>query len=372
MPALTIPSLEKKYEHFTVPVFYIMAGESKLEGADLLIENLSVVITSGYEASSCSFEVSSDKIYYLRDGGVTKHALLDKALVVGSKLEVKIGYKNADGAVVVFKGFITSVEYLLDGKEGFRYYISGMDFKIFMMNNMRSELKKDVKKYSDAVSGILKDYRSMMDGDSIEQTDELTIPIEQHRQSDYEFVVDLAKRVNFQFYVICGKVYFESYTKNSDSQLTVSPGKYLYKFRREITLDKQIAGVVVRTNNEQDPEKPIEAKVTTVDAVGDGQKTSKQVSKLIGDKMLKTIIDNSVTSEKEAQARATAELLKASLEFVSGEIETVGIPELIPGKYVTIENINDIYDQKYYITEVTHSINTSGFRTRCRFGVNKA
>jgi len=372
MAGATIASLKKKYGSFRVPVFYIKAGSAKLEDDDIVIESLNVELTTGFEASACNFEVTSSSIRYMDGGGVSVHKMLEKNLIVGNKLEIKMGYIDSSKTVVVFVGYITEVSFELSGGQGFRYSVTGMDFKVFMMNNLRSELKKDVKKYSDAVSGVLKNYSSMMDGSTVEATPEMTLPVEQHRQSDYDFVVDLAKRLSFEFFVVAGKALFRPYAGDSESQLTVAPGSALYSFRREVILSRQIAGVVVRTNNEQDPTKAIEAKVTTAPAVGSGSKTGKQLSKLVGDKMIRTIIDNSVASEQEAKARAEAELLRLSMDLVAGEIVTVGLPELVPGKFITVENVSDAYNKDYYITRVTHVFDGEGYKTRCQFGANKA
>ena len=138
-----------------------------------------------------------------------------------------------------------------------------------------------------------------------------------------------------------------------------------------MSLNKQIKKVTVRANNEEDPNKPIEGKAVSVNTVGGGSKSATDVTKLVNDKMEKTIIDHSIKSESQAKARAQAELNKASIDFVSGECEMAGLPDLEPGKFVKVKDMDPDIDSDYLITGVIHTFNEDGYKSICKFGANK-
>ena len=49
--------------------------------------------------------------------------------------------------------------------------------------------------------------------------------------------------------------------------------------------------------------------------------------------------------------------------FVSGSGICVGLPELIPGRYVTIEGADAKSNGTYFITKVRHLFELNGFQT---------
>ena len=249
--------------------------------------------------------------------------------------------------------------------------VTAMDCKLFMMNSYRSLQKKDIKKYSEAVTDVLKGYSAVYTGVEVEASPEVLAPIEQHNQSDYDFVVSLAKRLNYLFYVVAGKVYFVSYKKFTDSLLTVEPGASLRRLRREVTLSGQVKSVTVRNHNAEDADKPFESKATSVTAVGGGKKTGADSSKLINDTMSKIVVDNSIRSQAEATARAEALLNEMSMGFLTGSMEIVGLPSVVPGHMVTLAGINSDFNRDYFITRVTHHLDKDGFETTIHFAGNK-
>ena len=153
--------------------------------------------------------------------------------------------------------------------------------------------------------------------------------------------------------------------------LTVEPGKYLRRLRREVTLARQVKSVTVRSHNVEDADKPFESKAVSVTAVGGGQKTGADSSKLITNVLSKTVVDNSVQSEAEAKARAEALLNELSMGFLTGEMEIAGLPAVIPGRMVTVAKISKDLNRDYFITKVVHHVDTQGFETTVHFAGNK-
>ena len=365
---MTLSDAEKKYNGFERPVAYFKINDAKLSGESLIYHDIQVTLSAGMEASDCTLEVVGQYSRF-EDGELKMDAALSK-LVLGAKLEVFLGYGEADSAESVFVGYISSIETSLEG-ENTSMVVTAMDCKQFMMNSFRSLRKKDIKKYSEAVTDVLKNYSALYTGTEVEASDQVLSPIEQHSQSDYDFVVSLAKRLNYLFYVVAGKVYFVSYKKFTDSVLTVEPGRNLRRLRREVTLSNQVKSVTVRNHNVEDADKPFESKVVTVTAVGGGKTAGADSSKVINQKMEKVVVDNTVRSEAEAKARAQAQMNELSMGFLTGTMEIAGVPVVIPGRMVTLAKVNDEFNRDYFITKVVHHMDTEGYETTIHFAGNK-
>lgn len=365
---MNLRDAEKKYNGFERPVAWFKVNGTKLSGKSLIYQDVRVTLTAGMEASDCVAEIVGQYSRF-EDGELKLDAALSK-LTLGAKLEAFLGYGEADKAESVFVGYISAVETDIQG-ERVSTIVTAMDCKQFMMSSYRSLRKKDIKKYSEAVSDVLKSYSAAYDGTVVEATGEVKAPIEQHDQSDYEFVVGLAKKLNYLFYVSAGKVYFVSYQKFTDSVLTVAPGKNLRRLRREVTLSNQVKSVTVRSHNAEDAEKPFESKAVSVAAVGGGGKSGAESSKLISDSVAKVVVDNTVQSEAEAKARAEALMNETAMGFLSGEMEVPGLPPVIPGHMVTVEKVNESFNRDYFVTRVIHHMDTEGFETIIQFAGSK-
>ena len=128
----------------------------------------------------------------------------------------------------------------------------------------------------------------------------------------------------------------------------------MQEFHLYTTLSRQVAKVVVRSSNEQDPQQPFEAQAQDYSSNVDSSKIKAGKNVLLGSRAVKTIIDLSVTSQEEAKARAEAELMKLSCFQAKGSVVTVGIPELLPGKVVSIKGFGKAGDRAYRISRVIH------------------
>lgn len=369
----SLPDLAKNYNGFLRPTLYIKVDNKDVSQDTIKYLELEITSTSSYESSLCSFKAyGADSRYDYTKGEVAISETLTKTFELGKRIDVFLGYSDKAHCKQVFSGFITSINLEYTGESYVRYLVEAMDAKFLLMDNLRSETKTDVKKYSDAVNAVLKGYSAYLGNITITETSELGSPIEQYNQSDYDFIVNIAKKLNYMFYLYNRDVFFVPYANDKTPQLKIAPGKYLTRFTREIVLNNQIQSVIVRSNDETSPEQQIEATASSVSVeVGSGEKSGGDVSNIINDKNQRTVIDPSVKSVDEAQARAQAELDKASLKFVTGEFEIIGTPDVEPGKFVSFTDMNSLVNGNYFITEVKHLFNNSGYTTICKFTNNK-
>jgi len=71
-----------------------------------------------------------------------------------------------------------------------------------------------------------------------------------------------------------------------------------------------------------------------------------------------------VFTQAEANSRAKAALNEIAKKFLTGEAETVGLPELRPDRNVLLDNLGAPFSRIYYIQQATHKVDGNGYRTR--------
>ncbi len=365
-----LKDFKKQYNDFEDPKVTIeVGGKDIMKEKDLLITDVSVVLSTGLESSVCTFSLKSKFASYDSKGGKIKDdSCIQEITKLGTKVEVKMGYDKK--LEKVFVGYVYTVSVNVETVTEITYTIEAMDVKALMMNSRRMDVKTAATdSYSKAVTELLKDYSAYYDGTEITETQKLTTPIVQYDQSDYEFVAGLAKKLNYLFYVFNGKVFFIKYP-TGDAAIEIEPSNDMLGFSREATLSDQVNTVIVRSNDEKNPEEPIEGKASTLkNKIGDGKQEGSD-AKVIDDKKTVVIIDNTVNSQEEAEKRAQAELERLSMGFAKGSFEVRGVPEIEPGTYVEIKGFNEDLNGKYFVTEVRHEVNSSEYRTHCKFEVN--
>ena len=180
------------------------------------------------------------------------------------------------------------------------------------------------------------------------------IRIEMVAESDYDFVVKAAKKFNFEFFSIGGNVVFRKAKLNTQSLGTIKPHVSIITY--DIGYD--ITGVVG------------EVKVRTLD-IGKGTKVEvkkKNAGKFsLGSKAKPLIssqsyvyIDSAIESQADAENRANYILEDMSYRLGSLRMTFKGIPEFVPGRFITLKNFGDGASNTFYITDVIHEYYGSG------------
>ncbi|TKY92462.1 MAG: hypothetical protein C5S46_00535 [Candidatus Methanomarinus sp.] len=80
------------------------------------------------------------------------------------------------------------------------------------------------------------------------------------------------------------------------------------------------------------------------------------------DREAKKVTHYSVTSNKESENRSKADLNRANDKFITGSGSTIGIPELRCGVLIRLDKLGKRFSGKYRVKEVTHTIDTSGYK----------
>ncbi len=363
--SVNFEELGKRYDGFRHPFLTVSIDGAEDTSPDVFIRGVELTLTCGYEAGACTFELTGKGNGFL-DNKLTLDPAVQKYLKLGAKLEVATGYTDGEHCQSVFTGCVTAVTLTMEGARVF-HVIEAMDCKALMMNNLCSEIKEGLKKDSEAVVNVLKAYGSAAPEPEVGETVERSGPIGRYAQSDYDFLVELARRNNFLFFVDRGKVRFIPYSAVKEVGVVLTPGSHLFRLERTVSLTGQVKTVTVRGAGQPDPETPVAATAAGADPVGGGGKTAAEVCSLVGDTAAVTLIDGSVGTEAEAKAGAEAAWQRAGVGFVAGSFETVGVPELLPGTLVTLADFDGGVNGDYLITEAVHKLDVGNYRTVCQF-----
>ena len=173
-------------------------------------------------------------------------------------------------------------------------------------------------------------------------------------ESDYEFIVKVAKKFNYDFFVIGSEVIFRPAKIDTDVLMQMAPQNILRDFDIEYDITGQVSEVEVRSTD-TDKGKVISSKQSISNTWSNGNKASALVK---GHKRI--YLDSTVHDEKEAGYRVSSLVEDISYRYATLECTTVGLPELLPGKFVEIAGLGTGPNNTFYVTSVRHVLNKSG------------
>lgn len=372
MATFEFTQLRKQYENFSYP-FSVVEINNKDISKDkngLAVSDLNIELTSGFEASIASFTIYN---CYNRDNSQFEITKVKKYIMIGSLVKIFLGYGRS--CREVFRGFISGIRFFSNEYEIPGIEITAMDVKgIMMANNNSYQLKAEY--FSDAVREILqkKAYTGLKTAAVINKLDISATPdktspaagqtkasdrtVEMVCESDYEFVVKAAKKYNYEFFSLGGTVYFRKAKENKDILLEIAPNTGLKGYEIIYDITGQTEAIEVRS---MDPGKA--QLISTQSRVNQKISQQNQAKNLIKQSK-KSYIDPTVSSQKEAQYRL--DYLKEEMMFRFGNLEAefIGLPELVPGRFIKMKELGNMVSNTFYLVSVTHKMDTeSGFVT---------
>lgn len=368
-------SLRNDYGFFRYPLIEIQINEVSLTaGTDrkynIGVSDVTVDLTAGYEASQAVFNLYS--VYdYQKAMFYTER--IKGFILLGSPVRIMMGYKAR--VTEVFCGVITKVTFRVEEGDMAAVQVTAMDMKAVMMAN-RYNKKLKAMYYSDAVKEILdqKIYQSMQDTDAIKEfkiydtpDKPLTPPpsgpgqendtdrtIEMVGESDYEFVVKVAKKFNYDFFVLGGTVYFRKAKSDVTKQITLTPGARIVSLSVEYDMTGLVEEVEVR-GLDVSKGKIVNSSVKNSNKLSMGNKAK---SLLTGSKFV--YVDPTVSAAADAEYRAKYLFEDMSYRYGTLEMTMVGLPDILPGRYLTIADLGDAVSNDFYVQSVRHTMSRDG------------
>lgn len=342
----TFEDLITKYSNFMVPTIKIkVQGSDIVSSLKIAVEDVSIVLPLD-SAGSCNFTIIN--AFDLEESSFSSAVTLK--LKLGTIFEVELGYGSS--TTMVFKGYISEIN--MNFSESPTLEVSGMDVRKLMMDGKERMVKHDVKNYSEAFTQIMDKYKKLCSSTDVDATDDQlgTNGVNQVK-SDYKFIQNsLCKKAERKFFVLGDKAYFVKKDKYNSPIITLQWGLSLVSFsRRANYLDSEI--LVVGHDGDAGASFEGSAKATSSDPQ----------STLITQPNPTVILDPDATSESKAKQRAEIEANGIMSRNQSASGSCIGIPELVPGRYIKINKLGSGIKDKFYLVKVSHRFGSDGFTT---------
>lgn len=346
--------LRRKYKNFFVPAAKVLIGDNRdnlSEKYQVQVESIQISLNLE-DAASASFTVTN--IYDLKSHSIKSS--VKKALSLGNIVKIKLGYDSE--LETVFQGFI--YERSVQFSDIPSMQVTAMDVKRLMIDNYRENYTWDKTKHSEIFQEIMKDYEKMK---LKVQVDNTTTVIEKNsivqKGNDLQMVKKLCKAANRKFIVCGGKAYFTE--KNEKEPMTpLLWGQDLISFsQRASYVDVNIE---VWGNKKGESEKKVEKRSVT---------SSTDMKRVRQKSTTNVIVMPDVDSLDELKNRADEAEESMKERIQSGSGSCVGIPVMIPGRYIEIKGLDDDINGKYYLKSVSHNFGGDGYTTEFTLGGRK-
>jgi len=364
--------LRKKYGAFTYPVVTLQVGDKLFSENkhQLVLSSIEVDLSCGLEASAVTYSIYN--VYNL-EKGCYEFSYFKDYVQLGSAVTVSVGYNGAEEEI--FVGFVAQTRFVSSDADIHHVEVTAMDAKGLMMSGSYAR-QMSANNYGDAIREILNQplyqkmnaegiYRSIQIEDTPDKnngnTDNKTTSytVEMVSESDYEFIARAAKRFRYEFFVDTGVILFRKAKQPAEEcllELGMEQGVLGYDLTYDIT--GLVKSVEVRG---MDTSKA--AMVSAVKNVSNKISTGNRAKALIG-QTHRIVIDANAVSKEQAQYRADSLMEDISYRFGTLVCDCVGIPELKPGHFIRLTDLGGPCDNRFYITQVRHSMSSEdGYHT---------
>lgn len=359
--------LQKKYNNFMVPAFEVKVGGANIQQGSSYISQLEIIIpvtvseVRSIEMSECSFTISG--IFDMKNSSFNSD-VLDK-LKIGAKVEVAGGYGSS--MVVLFVGLLEHVR-VSYGEGGVTIQVSAYDSTILLRNGKKFALYENEDKNSvikKILQGCTKDGLATMSGSNIGQFGGEKVRLEQAGLDDCEFITTLARRERYSFAIIHGQVILKNLVDEQKEIMKLTYGKNIFSFDIELDTTKQVGKVVARSIHDI-TRTGVEGSADSVSIKKSGGKAAIEYSSLKS-KIQSNVIEykDPLENTKEGLDKiAQAVLDERAMTFVTGRGACIGLPELVPGRYIELDGMGRQINGKYFISKVMHRFGPDGFTTQ--------
>lgn len=358
---MELAALSASRGSFYVPAFSVfVAGQDILRTHLVAVSQVEVDLVLGAPAR---FSLTVVDAY-----SVKQHAFLTgrgddllKILTFGAPVIIAMGYGDARSLSTMISGTITEIGTNYPETGTPELSIAGYD-RSFPMTLGKNKQTWTNASDSDVVAEIAGGYNLVSDIDVIANKNQ---QIEQNQESDLEFLNKLAKKNYFTFYVREDKLRFGKPKEQGDGDLRLRWGEGLLSFKPEANLAGQVMEVEVSSWNPKTKQSIVgRARAGAIAGQDPGQ--SSPANLLRGSRYKKPAlrVRQPVFTQAEADERARAILNERAKQFLTGDAECIGLPEIRPDTNITLDNLGAHFSKIYYVQQATHKVDSNGYRTR--------
>ncbi len=283
-----------------------------------------------------------------------------KNFMIGDVVKILLG---VDDRIEIMTGEIISIDFSFE-KAPFME-IRGYDrLHRLRFGTMRRSFKN--MKDSDIVSLIASEINLTSE---VEPTG-ITYPyLFQNNQSNYDFLLERAKRIGYEMLVNDKKFIFKKSGESDSPEITLEYGKDFQEFSIQI-------GTLTDGSNVELRGWDIKNKKEITSSVSKGNEKTKMAGKESGFEITENafntstiaIVDNMILDTQDAENIAKARYNVILKEFIKGSGKCIGNPKIRTGKTMDIKGFGDRINGIYYIVSTVHSIKkgvyTTSFKVR--------
>lgn len=341
--------LEEQYDYFRLPAAAIYLSdetENIMKQKNIAVENLFVSLSDA-ESSSVNIEIGNA----FQEGSWNVREDVKSNFAPGTILRVALGY--GDCLTTVFHGYVE--EFRIQYQAVPKVSVTAMDCRGRLMQHKKSMCKYSDKKASDIFRELLQCHEDLYGNLHITDTND---PMEIMQDTDNLSFIrkELCPRAGRRFYVAGGDVYFVEPESGDEGYLKLEWGKNLISFHKGSKYCKQ--EIQVCSNQDNKEENTVKQEVAT-----DSQLTSLESTLPVKSYELET---NAGQQEMNAYLKQKAEEENQRIRTGGGSV--IGLPELVPGRYLEIGNVDESMGGVCYISRVTHSFGSDGFTSQFTIG----
>jgi phage protein D len=352
-----------RLENYALSFEISVKGTKLKHGSDIDILSVSVTDTAD-RADSFTFTVRerhTDKERLFAGGKRLK--LMDNGLFdEGNKVEIKLGHEG--DLAFEFVGEITAVSPSFPESGLSTLAVRGFSNYHRLQRRRRRKAFTRVKD-SDIAKEIAKAVELKCKADETDVEYQF-VPAE---DMDYASILkQRAQRIGYEVVVKKDVLYFEKprYLVNRSPVLTLEWGKDLRSFHPSLSTYNMVTEVNVRASrtSREEGKDPVVGKARAgSEKVKMGDKTGSEIAEGVFGKNLILSQDHHVTTQKEANELALAQLQASSLDFIVGRGSCIGNPRLKARVVIELARLGKRFSGNYYVTSVTHTIDSAGYRT---------
>ncbi|HLK05669.1 MAG TPA: hypothetical protein VKT53_14620 [Candidatus Acidoferrum sp.] len=291
---------------------------------------------------------------------------------VGNRVHVQMGY--ADKLLSMVQGIITGLTPRFPESGPPTLSISGQDALVKLKNRKPKDGEK--KKFVNMTDADIVQEIAQRNGliPKVKRTDVTHDIVIQKNQDDLTFLKERAKRIDYDCFIGMDPdtgqdaLFFQPPTDKRDASkvrvYVFEWGKTLINFNPTLNLDKQVGKVTVKG---WDPETKSIIQYTAgpndlPKADGGGETGPEAIQKKLANRE-DFVVDQPVTSQKEAHDLAVSLLRERAYSYITGSGQVIGLPDLRPGDNVELQGLGKRFSGTYYVTKVEHTLGGSGYLT---------
>jgi phage protein D len=360
---MELATFARRYKEFYAPAFSIRLGGQDLV-RDLLVpvSQVEVDLMLG-TTSRFSFTITDSYVHKLGTFKTGRGADLLELIPFGAEVEVYMGYGDARSVPLAVSGVVTEVGTSFPEGGSPELTIEGFDHGFPLTIGKNSNTWPD-KSDSYAVNDLASQHNL---SSFIKPTDGNHALIEQNQESDWEFIKKLAGRNKYEVYLDeNSKLHFAPPANDADAVVELKYGQGLLSFKPVADLSRQIARVEVYAWDHLQKKAIIGVANAGQERGLSGKSAGQRLNAFVRDAKKKPTLRlrQPAFSQAEADKRAKAALDESAEQFLTGDGECIGLPEIRPDRNVTLSGLGKLFSKTYYIQQATHKIDSGGYRTR--------